>query len=124
MPDMTRADWVARILAAPGDTATRLAFADWLEEQGEDATQLRRPGEWYLYWIAGPHGIPLSWWPRGQPDPSDQKIGHVPAHPACHCGHEAHHGLEVWRCPACHQEHRVRLEIAAYQRHREVPAHA
>lgn len=91
---ITEADFQAALDADPGDSLCRLAFADWLEEQGDPrAAGYRalgeskrmpekaawRPGTWLWLWlIPGDHRwdhrqpatIPTPWKKRIVPQPS------------------------------------------------------
>ena len=97
----------AAVLAAPGDDAPRLIYADWLDEHGEvGADRLRLPGR-LCRWRAG-DGYAATWCvpdPKGGPE-LVAALGRVP----CACGRRR----AVWGpcgslylCDDCHRQWRV-----------------
>src|SRR5262245_34003332 len=55
---MTKEDFIAAIIAAPADPLPRLAYADWLEENGHDeraaqhrdwAEKIKRCSNWFIH---------------------------------------------------------------------------
>lgn len=107
-----RSAFVAAVVADPADDATRLVFADWLEESGalapEYAARLRLPGRWELHADAWDQHR-LCWKAdAGRPDYVLAGYHRAPA-PDCESGgHTAgwHAGLTFagrwvcWRCAA------------------------